>query len=316
MEWALRRIAISVGLVWAVASIVFLSINLVPGDPAELLLSMGGMAADPAAVAALRQKLGLDQPIHVQYLNAMAGFLTGDLGQSLRDGAPVMGEIMRRLPRTLELILAAVVISVIFGLPSGVMAAIRRGGPFDRIASAFAGFSLSVPVFVIGTLLVMLFAQTLHWVPAGGYVAPLEGPARHLLLLLMPAITIGLGLAAQVFRMSRASMLEVLQRDYVRTARAKGVRERTVIVRHALRNALAPVITVIALNAGTLLGGTVLVEYVFNWPGLSSVLVDAVNTRDYPMVVGCVVVISTLFVTLNLLVDILYRLLDPRVRRA
>jgi peptide/nickel transport system permease protein len=169
-------------------------------------------------------------------------------------------------------------------------------------------------VFVIGTLMVMLFAQWLRWVPAGGYVEFSENPGRHLLLLAMPAITIGIGLSAQIYRMTKTSMLDVLQRDYVRTARAKGLKERVVVVRHALRNALAPIITVLALNIGSLLGGTVLVEYVFNWPGLSGVLVEAVNSRDYPMVVGCIALISILFVSINLLMDIVYGLLDPRVR--
>jgi peptide/nickel transport system permease protein len=314
MGWILRRIAISIGLVWAVASIVFLSIQLVPGDPAEVLLSLGGTSPDPESVAALRTELGLDRPILVQYVSSFAGFLTGDLGNSMADGVPVMAEVMRRLPRTLELIAAAALIATVLGLPTGILAAVRRGGPFDRTAGAFSGLALSVPVFVIGTLLVMVFAQQLRLVPAGGFVAFADNPMRHLILLAMPATTIAVGLWAQVFRMTRSSMLDVLQRDYVRTARAKGLAERGVIVRHALRNALAPIITVLALNVGSLLGGTVLVEYVFNWPGLSGVLVEAVNSRDYPMVVGCIVVISTLFVTLNLIVDIVYGLLDPRVR--
>lgn len=316
MFWILQRIATSALLVWAVASIVFLSIHFVPGDPAEVLLSAGGSAPDPDSVAALRSELGLDRPILVQYLASLRGFLTGDLGHSMRDGVSVASEVARRLPRTLELIGAAVLLSVLIGLPSGIHAAVHRGGAFDRVAAGVSGLALSVPVFVIGTLLVMVFAQQFRWVPAGGFVAFSTDPARHLILLMMPALSIGLGLAAQVFRMTRSSLLDVLQRDYVRTARAKGLEERAVIVRHALRTAWAPIITVLALNAGTLLGGTVLVEYVFNWPGLSGVLVEAVNSRDYPMVVGCIVVTSALFVLLNLLVDIVYGLLDPRIRRA
>jgi peptide/nickel transport system permease protein len=305
---------ISIALVWAVVSIVFLSIHFVPGDPAEVLLSAGGTAPDPESVAALRTELGLDRPILAQYLDAIANFARGDLGSSMRDGVPVVGEVIRRLPRTLELIGAAALISIVLGLPAGILAAVLRGSVFDRIASALSGLALSVPVFVIGTLMVMLFAQWLRWVPAGGYVEFSENPGRHLLLLAMPAITIGIGLSAQIYRMTKTSMLDVLQRDYVRTARAKGLKERVVVVRHALRNALAPIITVLALNIGSLLGGTVLVEYVFNWPGLSGVLVEAVNSRDYPMVVGCIALISILFVSINLLMDIVYGLLDPRVR--
>ncbi len=196
-----------------------------------------------------------------------------------------------------------------------MLAAIRRGFWFDRAARAAASLALAVPVFVIGTLLVLVFAQNLHWMPAGGYVAFADHPLRHLMLLSMPALTIGLGLAAIVFRMTRAAVLDVAMRDYVRTARAKGLAPRRVLLRHVLRNALMPVATVLALNLGALLGGTVLVEYVFNWPGLSGLLVDSVNARDYPEVQGVVLVISVLFVALNLLVDLLYAALDPRVRR-
>jgi peptide/nickel transport system permease protein len=195
------------------------------------------------------------------------------------------------------------------------MAAMRRGGVFDRLASGLAGLSLAVPVFVIGTLMVMVFAQLLRWVPAGGYVALARDPAQHFLLLSMPALAIGIGLAAAVFRMTRAAVLDVMLRDYVRTARAKGVAHRRILLHHVVRTALMPVVTVLALQLGTLLGGTVLVEYVFNWPGLSGLLVSAVNARDYPEVVGIVLVISMLFVALNLAVDILYGVLDPRVRR-
>ena len=314
MGWILRRIAISLLLIWVVSSIVFLAIHLVPGDPAEVLLSLGGSAPDADSVAALRAQLGLDQPILTQYLNSLSHFAVGDLGDSLSDGTPVMSEALRRLPRTLELIGAAALISTAAGVPAGVAAAVHRGAALERCLSAMSGLALSTPVFVVGSLLVMIFAQWLRLAPAGGYVPFGEDPLRHLLLLSMPAATIALGLWAQIFRMTRSSLLDVLQRDFIRTARAKGLRERAVILRHALRNALAPILTVLALNVGSLLGGTVLVEYIFNWPGLSGALVEAVNNRDYPMVVGCIVVISTLFVSLNLLVDIAYGLLDPRVR--
>jgi peptide/nickel transport system permease protein len=303
-------------LVWVVASIVFAAIRLVPGDPAELLLSQAGSAPDPAIVAQLRQQLGLNQPFLVQYVHSFRQLLSGDLGESLQDQSPVADEIMVRLPRTLELILAATIIGMVAGIPAGTMAATRRGGVFDRIASMIAALSLAVPVFVVGTLLVLIFAQELRWVPAGGYVPLAQAPGRHLLLLAMPAVTIGIGLGAATFRMTRASVLDITMRDYVRTARAKGLHPLRILLHHVLRNALMPVATVLALNMGTLLGGTVLVEYVFNYPGLSGMLVDAVNARDYPEVVGIVLVISILFVTLNLAVDLLYAALDPRVRHA
>jgi peptide/nickel transport system permease protein len=314
MEWFVKRLGISVLLVWLVATIVFLAIYLVPGDPAELLLSQGGAAPDPAIVEDLRDQLGLNRPVLEQYLHSMAGLLRGDLGYSMMDGAPIAGEIATRLPRTLELIGAAALISVLIGVSTGTLAAVGAGGAFDRIASALAGLGLAVPVFVIGTLAILVFAQSLRLVPAGGFVPFTQDPAQHLTLLMMPAGTIAIGLSAIMFRVTRSAVLEVTLRDYVRTARAKGLSFRRILTRHILRNALIPVVTVLALNLGTLLGGTVLVEYVFNWPGLSGLLVDAVNGRDYPAVVGVVLVISILFVTLNFVVDILYAVLDPRVR--
>jgi peptide/nickel transport system permease protein len=315
MPWLLRRSGVAVILVWVVASIVFLAIRLVPGDPATLLLSQGGVAPDPSAVVVLRGQLGLNQPIWTQYVESITAALSGNLGNSLQDGTPVTAEIVRRLPRTLELIGAAAVIAVLTGLPGGLAAALRRGGGFDRAASFASAVALAVPVFVTGTLIVLVFAQWLRWVPAGGYVPLAQDPGRHLLLLVMPAAAIGLGLSAATFRITRASVLDVSQKDYVRTARGKGVTRGRVVLHHVLRNALMPVVTVIGLQLGTLLGGTVLVEYVFNWPGLSGLLVDAVNARDYPEVEGIVLVISVLFVALNLLLDVLYAVLDPRISR-
>lgn len=312
--WTVRRLGVSVLLVWIVATLVFLAIRFVPGDPAELLLSQGGMSPDPAAVQELREQLGLDRPLLAQYATDMRHALQGNLGQSVQDGSPVAATIGRRLPRTLELIGAAGVLAVLLGVPAGTLAAVRPGGWLDRVGSAVAGLAQAVPVFVLGTLLVLLFAQRLHWVAAGGYVAFAEAPGQHLLLLLMPALTIAAGLAAAVFRMTRSAVLEVSERDWVRTARAKGLGPGQVLAHHMLRNALMPVVTVIALHLGGLLGGTVLVEYVFNWPGLSGMLVDAVSARDYPEVVGIILVISVLFVGLNLLVDLVYAVLDPRVR--
>jgi peptide/nickel transport system permease protein len=314
MPWLIRRIGVAIILVWVVASIVFLAIRLVPGDPAELLLSQGGVAPDSATVAELHEQLGLDRPVLTQYIDNFRHLLSGDLGRSLEDGSSVADEIGQRLPRTLELIGVAALLAVLLGIPGGLLAAIGRGGLLDRIGSYLSALALSVPVFVVGTLLVLLFAQTLRWVPAGGYVPLAQDPLEHLTLLAMPAFTIALGLAATVFRMTRASVLDVSQRDFVRTARAKGVEPYRVMFHHVLRNALMPVVTVLALHLGTLLGGTVLVEYVFNYPGLSGLLVEAVNARDYPMVEGVVLVISVLFVALNLAVDLLYAALDPRVR--
>jgi peptide/nickel transport system permease protein len=227
----------------------------------------------------------------------------------------VIEDIARRLPRTLELVLASTILAVAIGLPLGVSAALHRNGPLDRALSTISSFTMSVPVFVTGSVLVLLFAQKLRWVPAGGFVPLSQDPYTHLKVLLMPAVTIALGFSAVVFRMMRTTTLEMQERDWVRTARAKGLEERQVIRRHVVRNALGPVLTVVGLHMGTLLGGTVLVEYVFNWPGLSGFLVRAVEQRDYPEVQGIVLVICSLFVLLNLAVDLVYAVLDPRVRR-
>jgi peptide/nickel transport system permease protein len=314
LGFAARRLAISVALVWAVASLVFLVIHLIPGDPAELLLSQGGIAPDPAAVEELRDRLGLNLPLWTQYLDYMGGLLRGDFGLALQDEHPIVDEIALRLPRTLELVGAAGLIALVFGVPLGVAAALRAGGVLDRALTAWAGLALSIPVFVVGTLTVLVLAQELKLVPAGGYVPFVRDPGRHMLLLMMPACTIAVGLGAVVFRVMRASVLEVLERDHVRAAQARGVPPAGIIRRHVLRNALTPVVTVVALHLGSLLGGTVLVEFVFNWPGLSGYLVRAVEARDYPEVMGIVLVISAIFVLLNFLVDMLYAVIDPRVR--
>jgi peptide/nickel transport system permease protein len=314
--YAARRLAIALALIWVVATVVFLVIHLIPGDPAELLLSQGGVAPDPGAVAELRARLGLDRPLLTQYAGYLGALAHGDLGASLLDDHAVAGEIALRLPRTLELIGAAGLLALLVGLPTGTWAALRAGSPRDRILSSIAGIFLSIPVFVVGTLAILVFAQKLRWAPAGGYVAFGSDPVRHLIQLAMPAGTIALGLGAIVFRMTRSAVLETLGRDHVRAARAKGLAPGRIVRHHVLRNALTPVVTVLALHLGSLLGGTVLVEFLFNWPGLSGYLVRAVEARDYPEVVGIVLVISVLLVLLNLAIDLLYAVLDPRVRHA
>ena len=226
----------------------------------------------------------------------------------------MLEEIGLRLPRTLELIAVGTVLAIAIAVPAGTWAAVHRGGAFDRTASAIAALVLAVPVFVVGTLLVLLLAQTLHVMPAGGYVVFVVSPGQHILLLVLPAIAIAEGLAVVLFRMTRSSVLDVVQQDYVRTAWAKGLRPFDVLFWHVLRNAFSPVLTVLGLHMGALLGGTVLVEYVFNWPGLSMPLLRAVESRDHPMVMGIVLVVSTLFLVINLVTDLLRALLDPRIR--
>jgi len=316
LGYALRRLGIALALVWVVATVVFLVIHVIPGDPAELLLSQGGVAPDPSAVAELRGRLGLDRPLATQYAAYLGRLARGDLGTSLDDDHPVADELMLRLPRTLELIGAAGVLALLGGLPAGALAALRAGRPVDRVLSGAASLWLSIPVFVVGTLAILVLAQQLRWMPAGGYVALARDPRQHVVLLAMPAGSIALGLGAVIFRMTRSAMLEVLGRDYVRAAAAKGLAPARIVLHHVLRGALVPIVTVLSLHLGTLLGGTVLVEYLFNWPGLSGYLVRAVEARDYPEVVGIVLAISVLAVLLNLVVDLLYAVLDPRVRHA
>jgi len=314
--WLVKRLTVSVFLIWAVASIVFLALRFVPGDPAELLLTQGSSAPDQAMVEELRAKLGLNKPILVQYVEAFRGILTGDLGHSLQDNSPVADEVLKRLPRTLELILAAGLIAIAVGLPIGILASLRPGGAFDRLSSFVAACLLASPVFVIGAIVLLVVSQILRAVPAGGFVPFTQDPVQHLILLLMPAGAIAISLWAIVFRITRTSILDVMTRAFVRTAKAKGLGPVRVLSGHVLRNALIPIVTVVALQLGTLFGGTVLVEFVFNWPGMSLLLVEAVNQRDYPMVQGIVLVVSILFVGLNLAVDLTYGWLDPRVRRA
>ncbi|WP_246522216.1 ABC transporter permease [Neoroseomonas terrae] len=312
--WFAKRVALSLLLVWMVATMAFGAIHLVPGDPAEIMLSEGGFAPDPSAVAALREELGLDRPLVEQYADWLRGLARGELGHSLLDQEPVDELIGRRLPRTLELILAATVFAALVGVPLGVLAAVRRGGLLDRTLNGFAAVFDGMPVFVIATLMILVLARQLEWVSTGGYVPFAENPSAHVKLLMMPAIAIGLGFAAVVLRMTRAAVLDTLNRDFVRTARSKGASPLRILVHHALRNALMPVVTVVTLHMGAMLGGTVLTEFVFNWPGISSMMVDAVNSRDYPVVVGTLFVIAAIFVALNLAVDLLYGMIDPRVR--
>jgi len=316
LDYAIRRILVAIVLVWVVATILFSLLHLIPGDPAILLSSSGGNLPPPEAIEALRERMGLNRPIWEQYTSYLLGILQGDLGRSFQDGFPIAAEIATRLPRTLELIATAAILSIGVGIPLGSLAARRQGTALDRTISAVASVQLSMPVFVIGTLLILVFAQKLRWIPAGGYEPFLKDPWMHIVHLSMPAFTIAVGLSAIVFRMTRATVLETLQRDWVRTARAKGLPERRVMRRHVVRNSLGPVMTVVGLNVGTLLGSTVLIEYVFNWPGLSGFLVSAVEQRDYPSVQGVVLVISILFIGINLAVDLLYSVLDPRVGHA
>jgi peptide/nickel transport system permease protein len=265
-------------------------------------------------VDAIREQLGLNRPIYEQYVDWLGGVVRGDLGNSLISGRPIRTDLQLRIPRTFELGGVAVLISVLVGIPLGVLAARYRNGPVDLLATSFAILGLSVPVFVVGPLLVLLLSVKTDILPASGYVSFSEDPVEHLKRLALPAVTLGVLSSATIIRMTRSSMLEVLGEDYVRSARSRGLGERSVLFTHALRNALIPVVTIIGLQMGTLLGSSVLVEYIFNWPGVSTFLIDGINRRDYPIVQAVILVIAVTFILLNLLTDLIYAWIDPRIK--
>jgi peptide/nickel transport system permease protein len=305
-----RRLLVAVVLVLGAASLVFVMLHAVPGDPVRVFL---GDFATEEQIAAVRTKMGLDRPLPIQYVDWLSGVIQGNLGQSLAMSMPVSRLILERLPRTLEVAVVSILLGLIAGLPIGIMAALRRGRPEDVGLTASSLFTLSIPTYVSGTILVLVFAVWLRWLPASGFVSFSDNPVRHMQLLILPCVTLASHLAASIARMTRSSVLEVISQDYVRTARSKGLSERMVLWGHVLRNSLLPVTTVVGLQAGNLLGGTVIVEIIFAWPGLSTLLVRGIETRDFPVVQGCVLVISALFILVTLLVDIFNGMLDPRV---
>lgn len=288
-----------------VASVVFLLLHLVPGDPVDVML---GESARPAQREALRAALGLDRPLLAQWLDWLAGLARGDLGDSLAAGAPVAGLLLERLPATVALAAAAAAVALALGLPLGVLAALTRGSAWDRTAIGVALLGAAVPAFWLGPLLVLVFALWLGWLPVSGADAPGA--------LVLPALTLGTGMAAVLARMVRAALLEVLDEDWVRTARAKGLPPGRVVVAHALRVAAAPVVTLLGLQAGALLGGAVITETVFAWPGLGSLLVESIQRRDYPVVQACVLAVALAYVAANAAADAVCALLDPRLRGA
>lgn len=315
LKFIIKRIAIGVLLVFFVLTLIFSAVHLVPGDPAVLLLSGGSTGGvSQEAIDTTREQLGLNQPLITQYLNFLTGIFQGDLGTSFQNQDSVAGLVFARLPRTLELVAFAAVISVAIGIPLGSWAATRSGGLIDNLVSMATSFGVAVPVYVLGTLLVLIFALKLNLFPAGGFSPWAQSPSAHLVGLVLPACSLAFGFTAIVARMTRSEVLETLDKDWVRTAKSIGLRNSRVFRRHVLRNSLTPVITVVGVQIGTLLGSTVLVERVFNYPGVSSLLVDAVSTRDYPVVQGIVVVIAIIFIGINILVDVIYSALDPRIR--
>jgi peptide/nickel transport system permease protein len=305
------RLISLIPILFGTSVVAFLLVRLVPGDPAIALL---GMEADARSLAALRQQMALDQPVVVQYVTWISHILTGDFGRSIQGGRAVFPLLLGALAPTALLAAAALVISLVIAIPAGIVAATRRNSGADYAASFLALCGLSLPSFWLGILLILAFSIYFPILPASGYVSPLVDPIGHLRHLVLPALTLGAALAAATMRMTRAAMLEVMRADYVRTARAKGLSRRTVIWGHALRNARMPIVTLLGIQLGQLLGGVVVTETVFSWPGIGKLTVDAIFARDYPVVQGAVLLTATLFVLINLVTDLIYTALDPRVR--
>jgi peptide/nickel transport system permease protein len=312
LEYLAKRIATLIPTLIFVSMLIFGLQQLLPGDPALIL---AGEEQDPAVVAHLRQVMHLDAPLPLRYAYWVGGVLRGDLGESVRMQLPVRTLIAQKLPVTLQLALMAFTIALLIGIPAGIVAAVWRGTAWDTLANAFALWGLSTPNFWLGILMILLFSVQLGWLPASGYVSPFEDLGANLASMAMPSFVLGNAIAAVLMRHTRSAMLQVMNTDYVRTARAKGLRESAVVLRHALRNALTPVITLGALELGTLLSGAVLTEQVFTIPGFGKLIIDAVFNRDYAVVQGVVLVTATAYIVLNLLADLAYFLANPRLRR-
>jgi ABC-type dipeptide/oligopeptide/nickel transport system permease component len=296
------RLLLALPALWVIVTLVFLLAHIVPGDPVQQMLGEGARAED---LEHLRHALGLDQPVLVQYERYMVGVLHGNLGQSIRFQQPVARLVLARYPATLELSIAALLICVAIGIPAGLLAASRRGTSSDHAVGVFTLLGLSVPNFALGPLLMLVFSVVLGWLPVSG-----RGGIAHLLL---PSITLGAALAAILTRMVRSSVIEELSSDYVRTARSIGLSESQVLFRHAFRNALIPILTILGLQFGTLLAGTIVTETIFSWPGIGRLAVQAIQARDYPLLQGCILAIAVSYVLVNLFTDVVYALVDPRV---
>ena len=303
LRYFVRRVLLAIPVLLGVATLVFSLIHLVPGDPAQAMMGEG---ASPQDIAELRKNLGLDQPLLTQYVTFLRNAVTGDLGRSFRTGQPVTTMIIERIPATAELAVAAMIIAIVIAIPLGVIAAVWRGTAIDYSAMTFALAGVSIPNFWLGPLLAIVFAVELGWLPVSG-----RGTLGHLVL---PAISLGLALAAILARMTRASLLDELGELYVRAARARGVSNTAAISRHALRNSMVPLLTIVALQFGAVLTGAVITETIFAWPGIGRLLIQSIGFRDYPMVQGCILLIAVTYVSVNLITDLMYGFLDPRIR--
>jgi peptide/nickel transport system permease protein len=334
VRWTLitKRLLLSIPLAVGIVLISFFLLRLMPGDPVDIMLGQGGNISE-RELASIRASLGLDRPLHVQLGTFLASLARGDLGRSIRDGRPVAGILRETLPATIELALAALFVATAVALPIGVLSAVRRRSAIDRVAMTGAFFGISMPPFWLGLVLILLFAVTLRWLPTSGRMNPaftipavtgfmlidtllagnLKAFTAGLKYLVLPAVTLGAELTAILSRVLRSSMIEVLQMDYIKTARAKGLSERKVVFKHALRNGLIPAVTVLGLQFGVLLGGNMIVETIFSWPGLGRLVVGAIFARDYPVVQGAILLYAATFLVANLLVDFLYTLLNPKI---
>jgi len=306
-----RRVLITLPVLWVVVSVVFLLIHLVPGDPVVQMLGEGATASD---VSVLRHAYGLDAPLGQQYVHYWRGVLHADLGQSLRLHDSVTRLVLQRYPYTLELTLAALLIGVVVSVPAGVFSALHRGRWQDRVLGVVSLGGLSFPNFALGPILILLFSIRLGWLPVSGAGTGSIIAPDFLLYLILPAVTLGSGLAAVLTRMVRTAMLEELGQDYIRTARAKGLSERRVVYRHALGNALIPVLTVLGLQFGSLLSGAIVTETIFSWPGIGRLTLSAISNRDYALVQGCILTVGLTYVAVNLLTDVAYTVANPRIR--
>ena len=312
-RYVVRRLLLLVPVLLGVSVIIFMVLHLAPGDPAEIML---GSQATQADLERLRAELGLTEPLYLQYVHWLGLVARGDLGRSIWMKRPVLNEVLGRFKATLVLTGAALVLSTAGGLALGIASAIRPNSLLDRLSAVASLFGASMPVFWLGIVLMVIFALWLGWVPASGMFAPYGGgDLRDLLVhLALPAVTLAAASVTIIARLTRSTMLETLGQDYIRTARAKGVVERAVVLRHGLKNALIPIVTVVGVQAGYLLGGAVLTETVFAWPGVGTLMVQGILARDFPLVQGCVLVVALSFVLINLVVDLLYAWIDPRIR--
>jgi peptide/nickel transport system permease protein len=311
-RYIVTRLVVLVPLLLGVSILTFILVHLAPGDPVSTQFGLDPKGLDKESMDKLREDLGLNDPLPVQYWNYLRNLLRGDMGNSITTRTPVSKEILSRLPATIELALAAIILVLLISIPLGILSAVKRGSITDNLAMGAALLGVSMPSFWFGIMLMLLLSLQLGWLPSGGrgdgtFVGGLKA-------LIMPALTLAVGMMGLVTRIMRSSMLEILGQDYMRTANAKGLTPRLVLIRHGLRNALIPVLTIIGIQFAALLGGTIIVETIFSWPGIGRLAVNAIWRRDYPVIMGTVLVFSATFVLVNLLVDILYTIVDPRIR--